>query len=79
MAWLAGDHFKQSPRALQLAVQVVVFRCYCCLFAVQRMPLNVPAGASCCTQAWLRARGDAGLKTFTTDDVIDSYGVVKGT
>lgn len=43
------------------------------------MPLDVPAGPSCCTQAWLRARGDAGLKTFTTDDVIDSYGVVKGT
>ncbi|PRW34018.1 trans-2-enoyl- reductase [Chlorella sorokiniana] len=30
-------------------------------------------------EAWMRSRGDAGLKMYTTDDVIDSYGVVKGT
>ena len=29
-------------------------------------------------EAWLRARGDAGVKVFTSDDVIDQFGVVKG-
>ena len=28
--------------------------------------------------AWLRSRGDTGVKVFTSDDVIEQFGVVKG-
>lgn len=28
--------------------------------------------------AWLRSRGDTGVKVFTSDDVVDQFGVVKG-
>ena len=38
-------------------------------------PLLCPA----LVQAWMRARGQSGMKTFTTDDVVDQFGVVKGT
>ncbi|GAB4823140.1 hypothetical protein N2152v2_010186 [Parachlorella kessleri] len=30
-------------------------------------------------EAWMRSRGQSGMKTFTTDDVVDQFGVVKGT
>ncbi|KAI7836141.1 hypothetical protein COHA_009971 [Chlorella ohadii] len=30
-------------------------------------------------EAWLRSRGEAGVTTYTSDDVIANYGVVKGT
>lgn len=29
-------------------------------------------------EAWMRSRGDTGVQVFTTDDVIDQFGVVKG-
>ncbi len=29
-------------------------------------------------EAWLRGRGDTGIKVFTGDDIIDQYGVFKG-
>ena len=28
--------------------------------------------------AWLRSRGDSGVKVFTSDDVVEQFGVVKG-
>ncbi len=31
-----------------------------------------------CLQAWLRARGSSNVKTYTADDVVDQFGVVKG-
>lgn len=37
------------------------------------------AGVSYNLQAWLRSRGEAGVTTYTSDDVIANYGVVKGT
>ena len=37
-------------------------------------PLGCPVGP----QAWMRSRGDAGVTVFTSDDVADRYGVVKG-
>lgn len=29
-------------------------------------------------EAWLRSRGDTGVKMFTSDDVVEQFGVVKG-
>lgn len=29
-------------------------------------------------EAWLRSRGDTGVKVFTSDDVVNQFGVVKG-
>lgn len=29
-------------------------------------------------QAWMRSRGASGVKTFTADDVVEQFGVVKG-
>lgn len=29
-------------------------------------------------EAWLRSRGDTGVKVFTSDDVVEKFGVVKG-
>ena len=42
-------------------------------------PCAEAAWCACCLQAWMRARGQSGMKTFTTDDVVDQFGVVKGT
>ena len=29
-------------------------------------------------QAWLRSRGTTGVKVYTSEDVVDQFGVVKG-
>lgn len=38
----------------------------------------IPSPSLSCAQAWMRARGPQGAKTFTGDDVVEQFGVVKG-